>query len=289
MICTDDAFEYPQADRIVVIGDIHGDIRRFKNILIDASIINNDLEWIAQPQNTIVLQIGDQIDSLDRVPDAETWEILPDINMLYLTNSLNKIAMTKGGRVISLIGNHEVMNIMGNFSYVSSKSNFSSRQKYFEPKGTLSPILANMKIVVKIGDLLFCHAGIRKHHLDFLKSKNIHISQLNAMWKKFMLTNIIYEDEAQIFNKLLLNDDSILWTREPDTHEDLEYVMNQLKCEFMFVGHSPVDKIQLIQSKIWYIDSYISRAFGATSYQYVDIIGTQINVKTINEKNDTHI
>ncbi len=32
-------YEYPNPDRLVIIGDIHGDIKRFKNILIDANII----------------------------------------------------------------------------------------------------------------------------------------------------------------------------------------------------------------------------------------------------------
>ena len=283
MIYNDDTYEYPQADRIVIIGDIHGDIKRFKNILIDASIINNDLEWIAQPQNTIVVQIGDQIDSIDRIPEAEEWEVLTDINMLYFTNSLNKIAITKGGRVISLIGNHELMNVMGNFTYVSQKSNFASRHQFFEPQGTLSSILANMKVVVKIGDMIFCHAGIRKTHLDLLDTKQKDISQLNIMWKSFMTNKIVNNDDVDIFNKIIINDDGILWIRRTDTQEDLDYVMQRLGCVYMFVGHSPVNNIQLIQSKIWYIDSFISRAFGSTSYQYIDVIGKQIIIKTISE------
>ena len=53
-------------NRIIVIGDIHGDIKRFKSILIDSKIINNNFEWIAEPPNTIIVQLGDQIDSLNR-------------------------------------------------------------------------------------------------------------------------------------------------------------------------------------------------------------------------------
>jgi len=114
-------YEYPNPDRLVIIGDIHGDIKRFKNILIDANIINNNIEWIAEPPNTIVIQMGDQIDSLNRTEDND-WEVIEDIEMLKFTDLLDKIAKIKGGTVISLIGNHEFMNILGNYSYVSDKS-----------------------------------------------------------------------------------------------------------------------------------------------------------------------
>jgi len=76
-------YEYQQPDRLVIIGDIHGDIKRFKNILIDAKIINANIEWIAEPKNTIVIQMGDQIDSLNRTTDND-WEVIEDIEMINL-------------------------------------------------------------------------------------------------------------------------------------------------------------------------------------------------------------
>jgi len=115
----DIVYEYPQPERLVVIGDIHGDIKRFKNILIDAKIINENIEWIAEPKNTIVIQMGDQIDSLNRTTDVD-WEVIEDIEMITFTNILDKLAIAKGGRLISIIGNHEFMNTLGNYSYVSN-------------------------------------------------------------------------------------------------------------------------------------------------------------------------
>ena len=114
-------YEYPQPERLVVIGDIHGDIKRFKNILIDAKIINENIEWIAEPKNTFVIQMGDQIDSLNRTTDVD-WEVIEDIEMITFTNILDKLAIAKGGRLISIIGNHEFMNTLGNYSYVSNNS-----------------------------------------------------------------------------------------------------------------------------------------------------------------------
>jgi len=110
--------ELPSHKRIIIIGDMHGDVRRFKNILIHANIINNNLEWIAEPPETIIVQLGDQVDSMNRLTN-ENWEKLKDYEMIYFTENLNLIARAKGGYCISLIGNHELMNIIGDFSYVS--------------------------------------------------------------------------------------------------------------------------------------------------------------------------
>lgn len=284
MIYDSFSYEYPESERIIVIGDIHGDIKRFKRILIDANIINDNLEWIAQPPNTIVVQVGDQIDSAIRVPGTVEWEVLDDTNMIYFTDSLDNIARTKGGKVISLIGNHELMNVLGNFSYVSQHSLLSDRHKYFMPKGTLSPILAKRPIVVKIGALFFCHAGVKKSHLDIMGKYNKDISYLNDIWKRFILSGEIYQDDVEIFEKVLADgEDGILWTRALDNEEENDYVMKKLGLIYMFIGHTPVNSIKLLNSKIWYTDTGISRSFATTSYQYIDINKHLIQIRTVTE------
>jgi len=284
MIYDSFSYEYPHSDRTVIIGDIHGDIKRFKRILIDADIINDNLEWVANPPNTIVVQVGDQIDSAIRIPGTVEWEVLDDTNMIYFTDSLDNIARTKGGKVISLIGNHELMNVLGNFSYVSHHSLFNDRHKYFMPKGTLSPILAKRPIVLKIGDLFFCHAGVKKRHVDILDKYNKDISYLNELWKRFMLTGEIRKEDVDIFENVLTDsEDGILWTRSLDDEKDNNYVMKKIGFTYMFVGHTPVNQIKLMNNKIWFTDTGISRSFATTSYQYIDIDNYSLNIKTIPE------
>jgi hypothetical protein len=89
-----------------------------KEIPMDSKIINDNLEWIADPPNTIIVQLGDIVDSLNR-NTTENWEVLKDYEMIYFTEHLDDIAKVKGGRCISLIGNHELMNVIGDFSFVS--------------------------------------------------------------------------------------------------------------------------------------------------------------------------
>ena len=272
-------------DRLVIIGDIHGDIKRFKNILLDAKIINNNIEWIAEPQNTIVIQMGDQIDSLNRIEDND-WEVLEDIEMLKFTYLLDKIASTKGGKVISIIGNHEFMNILGNYTYVSAKSianNEKRRNELFKPGGQLSKILSNRPIIIKIGSLLFCHAGLKESHLFVLQKYNKEIFYLNKLWKTFALTNNINnQEDSEIFSKIILDDDGILWTRSLTSGEELNIVLKNINCNHMFVGHTVVDSIKLINNNLWYTDTGISRAFGNKSYQYIDIVNNDVSIKTLN-------
>lgn len=283
MISEDIIFEYEHNNRIVIIGDIHGDIRRFKDILIDAKIINKNIEWIAEPKNTIVIQMGDQVDSVNRDPSLEEWEVLSDVEMIYFTDLLNKIALSKGGRVISLIGNHELMNIIGNFSYVSNNSlnNNYKRQELFKPGGTLSAILSQRPLVVKIGKLLFCHAGLTLEHLNILSKYNKDISYINTIWKNFIKNNAIKIEDKEIFENIILDMDGMLWTRDLNNGEDLIKLKEQLGCIYMFVGHTVVERVKLINDFIWYTDTGISRSFGNTSYQYIDIFNNQLNIKNV--------
>tara|TARA_B110000444_G_C18786743_1_gene570311 strand:+ start:113 stop:967 length:855 start_codon:yes stop_codon:yes gene_type:complete len=277
------SYEYTSYDRIVVIGDIHGDLKRFKNILINAKIINNNLEWIAVPSNTIVIQMGDQIDSLNRSNEIKEWEKIKDIEMLYFTNSLDNLAKIRGGRLLSLIGNHELMNILGNFSYVSDNSNYMNRHNGFKPNGELSNILANRPLVVKINDLLFCHAGIKRNHIDILLKYNKDISYINELWNKFVLLNKVKIEDKEIFDNIILDSsDGILWTRDINENE-LEYVLNNNKCSYMFIGHNTVDKVTLYKNKLWLTDTGISRAYGKENYQYIDISNNNISIKEIND------
>ena len=276
-------YEYPHSHRTVVIGDIHGDLKRFKQILIHAKIINDDLEWTAQPPDTIVVQLGDQVDSANRAPEISDWEVLDDTQMLHFTNSLANIAKAKGGNVISLIGNHELMNVIGNFTYVSPQSNFPGRHKHFEPNGILSSILANRPLVVKIGSLFFCHAGITKKHIDILEAHNKPVWYINNVWKKYMSTGSINLEDKDIFDNIILGPEGIMWTRNIDNEEDAEYVLQKIDCQCVFVGHTPVENVLSVKDRLFLVDTGISRAFGNTQFQYVDIVDWQISVENMED------
>ena len=276
--------EYNNINRIIIIGDVHGDLKRFKKILIDAKIINNKLEWIAEPPNTIVVQLGDQIDSLNRVPGLKEWETIKDIEMLYFTDSLDKIARSYNGRLISLIGNHELMNVLGDFSYVSKNSNYEWRDKSFNPDGNMTQLLLNRPLVLKINDLLFSHSKFSLDHYNLLKKYNKDIYYVNELWKKLILRDKnISSDDLILINELILGSNGILWNRDANIKKETEELYNLIKCRFSFVGHTQSTKINLIDEQIWYCDTGLSRSFGYDEFLYLDINNFNISIKKIND------
>ena len=260
---------------IIVIGDIHGDIERLKKLLIKEKIINYNLEWIAL--NTLVIQLGDQLDSLNRIINIKEWEILKDIDVVNFTNLLSKIAVLKNSLFISLNGNHELMNILGNFSYVSKKSLNHDRINLFKKNGMYRDILANRPLIVKINDLLFCHAGIKKHHLDILDKYNKNIFYINEIWKKYLLLDNLDNIDKNIFNTIINDNDGIMWTRNIYNDNENKYVLNKLNSTYMFVGHNTVDNIKL-KNNIWFVDSGLSRSYGRNNYEYIKIKNKNISI-----------
>ena len=274
--------ELPAHKRLIIVGDIHGDIRRFKNILVNAKVINNNLEWIAEPPETIIIQLGDQIDSLNRVPTKE-WEVLKDYEMIYFTENLNLIARAKGGYCISLIGNHELMNVIGDFSYVSENSKSEIRQQLFKPKGTLSLVLAKRPLIFKIGDLIFCHAKLDIEHLNILKKYKKDIFYINQVWKNYLENEKINIEDKEIIDSVIIGPSGLLWNRKENDKNETSILFKELRIIYMFLGHTSYDKIQLKDDQIWYCDTGISRSFGKYNYQYLDIKENIINIETISE------
>jgi hypothetical protein len=88
------------AARIVAIGDIHGEIAGFRNILKAAGLTDATGRWSGG--RTQFIQTGDYTDR-----GAGTRQVLD------LLMALEPQARRAGGRAFALLGNHEVMNLIG--------------------------------------------------------------------------------------------------------------------------------------------------------------------------------
>jgi hypothetical protein len=91
-------------DRVVAVGDVHGDYDAFVAILRAAEVIDSKGRWSGA--KTHLVQTGDV---LDRGADSR--------KAMDLLMSLEKQAAKAGGRVHALIGNHEAMNMYGDLRY----------------------------------------------------------------------------------------------------------------------------------------------------------------------------
>lgn len=103
-----DEVTWEGVDRIVAIGDLHGDYESYLETLRLAGLVNRRGRWIGD--KTHLVQTGD---IPDRGPD--TREIMEHLD------GLARQAQKDGGRVHGLIGNHEAMNLYGDLRYVTQE------------------------------------------------------------------------------------------------------------------------------------------------------------------------
>ena len=145
---------FPEQKRVIVIGDIHGDLDVIIECLVLSKCIDKiqvpaikdvismdaffkNIKWIGN--DTYVVQLGDQIDRVrpqswddnDVTQDNAYKDEGSTLEIFYLFYHLDKIAREYNGRVFSIIGNHEIMNIEGDFRYVSLKE-FKSFKEHLE-------------------------------------------------------------------------------------------------------------------------------------------------------------
>src|SRR6187551_1519251 len=93
----DPSFQLPAAERVIAIGDLHGDVSALRAALRLAGAIDEAGKWIGK--SLVVVQTGDQLDRGDDEPQ-----------ILDLFQRLRTEAAAAGGAVHVLNGNHEVMN-----------------------------------------------------------------------------------------------------------------------------------------------------------------------------------
>jgi len=185
-------------DRLIAVGDVHGSLPQFVNILQRTGVIDARRQWAGG--STILVQTGDVTSR-----GTQTRQCLD------LLMQLEAQAGEQNGKVIPLLGNHEVMIIIGDLRYVlpedlqafageqseglrerayeeyraflaerrkhgrvRSAHDEADRQKWMEehplgffefrdafgPQGLYGRWLRRLDTVAQVGDVLFVHGGL---------------------------------------------------------------------------------------------------------------------------------
>ena len=95
-------------ERIVAIGDIHGELHIFRQLLRHTGLIDDADRWVGG--SATLVQTGD---FLDRGPDVR--------GVMDLLMELQARSAEAGGRVIVLLGNHEAMNLAFEYRDVAAR------------------------------------------------------------------------------------------------------------------------------------------------------------------------
>jgi hypothetical protein len=290
-------------ERIVVLGDIHGDYDLAISMLKIGKVISVDVNGIIQwiGGNSVVVQIGDQIDSCrpnknKQCNDPETTinDKPSDIKLLMLFTELHNMAIANGGAVISLLGNHEIMNSEGQVNYVSYENlkeanGITGRIDMFKPGSKMGKFMGcTRQVAVIIGSNMFVHAGvidllINDLSIDVMNSHN-DLELINIAVKMWLLG---LEDKETIKKIIAPTDISLFWTRKLgnimpnqtmenlDCKKNVSTALNVFKVGSVIIGHTPQSFMYsesingTCDNKVWRVDNGSSSAFHAFDSNYM--------------------
>ncbi len=279
-------------DRVVAVGDLHGDYDQYINVLTTNGLIDERLRW--QGGKTHFVQLGDIV---DRGPDS-----LRIINHLM---KLEKEAKRKGGRVHVLTGNHEAMNIQGDLRYVhpgeysalTTKKSEAVRANYLEavyrhrlsidptlaespdlameglrkeyplgyvehrmlwdPRQKMAKWVAKHNTVIQIDRSLFLHGGLNPH------LEHRPLSEINRQMRKELSASFTGEGVSN-------SPEGPLWYRglvQNDAEVELGPLLEMLDfydADRIFIAHTPTQGAVLTRfdGKVVMIDVGISAYYG---------------------------
>ena len=280
-------------ERIVAIGDLHGDYTQYQTLLKLNEIIDDQGHW--QAGRTHLVQLGD-------VPDrgADSLQIIRHLMQLQ------KEASRVGGVVHTLIGNHEAMNILGDLRYVHPgeyaalvtrksarlQKNYLAKvlayrikndptlvenqdglmtqlaQQYppgfvehrvlWQPGGEIAKWVTGNPAVIRINRTLFCHGGINPH------AELLPIEDLNSSIR----ATLSKADHAP--ENPATREDGVLWYRGLATEDEVtslpavETMLSFYDVDRIVIAHTPTrgDIVTRFGGRVIMADTGISAFYG---------------------------
>ena len=261
---------WSNVQRIVAVGDVHGDYGQFVALLRQAGVVDKKDKWSGG--KTHLVQTGD-------IPDRgpETRKILG------LLMKLERQAKKAGGFVHPLIGNHEAMNMYGDLRYVTPEEyeafedrdserlreyayelhvkgleenppqeglpalddayqaqwesdhplGYFEHRNAFSPEGEYGSWIRKNNAVIKINDTIFVHGGLSPKYVDWgIETLDQQISaELN--------------DFSKIRGGVAIDAEGPLWYRglaiapEETLAEHVDLLLSNHDARRIVIGHTP--------------------------------------------------
>lgn len=247
-VAVDPASASERLDRLVAIGDLHGDRSAALAVLELAGLADAQGAWTGGTATWV--QTGD---TTDRGPESK--------EVLELVRSLQAQAEEAGGRVVPLLGNHEVMNLSGDLRYVhpddvAGFGGAEARQASLAADGELGAWLRTLGVVAVVDGVAFAHGGITPQAAE---------SGL-AFWNE-QVPGLRFGDRSSALN----DPASPIWYRgylqdpEAEACQTVSRALTALSAERMVVGHTTQDSGRIAvrcDGRIVGIDTGISAHYG---------------------------
>lgn len=256
----------PAADRIVAIGDLHGDLDAARRALRLAGAIDTNDVW--NGGKLVVVQTGDEIDRGD-----------DDRQVIDLFERLKVDAKKAGGEVIALAGNHELMNVSLDFRYVTpggfaafanvpavvpdgekmrvTDLNQIGRASAFFPGGLYATKIAERPLFVKVGDSVFVHGGILPKHLKYGLDRMNDETRDWELGKRAECPYVVSSEDGPVWTRM--------YSAAPGREEcaTLDEALSGLDAKRMVVGHTVQRNgiSSACNDRVWRIDTGMSKIF----------------------------
>jgi hypothetical protein len=235
-----------EAERVMVIGDIHGCYDSLVLFLHENGIMDHSFRWTWG--NGQLVFIGDIFDRGNRVTES-----------LWLIYRLEEQAAREGGAVHFILGNHEIMILNGNTNYLADKYKLLSSKlnidysMLFGKRTILGQWLRSKNTVIKINSNLFVHAGLSPDIMD----SGLEITEINDLVRYF-IKHPEREYKAEINRNVLFGNNGPFWYRGyikgnhyyPHLPEDkFNEILSYFDAQYIFVGHTNVKQITPFYNK----------------------------------------
>jgi len=274
-------------NKIIAIGDIHGDYQSLIRVLLMCKVINNKLEWIGG--SAYVIQMGDTLDG--KRPDTKIEDSFintsGELEIIDLLINLDAQARQTRGRVISLIGNHELYTYYlkndpeFEKNFVKSKDIelfrkvYGSRMSALNPskhpnKGQVAKLFGKTRpLILQLGEFIFIHGSLTKSLIknNLKKNGKVDIEKINrdtGMWLQGKGEIPIYlkemDEENPAFSRYYSREKTFDETKCKEFEKDLEFFDN---ANYLVMGHSTFKTINsACKKRLIRTDVMLSRAFG---------------------------
>ena len=228
--------EHIPGKRLVVIGDIHGQLEPFVKILQHAQLINAHWDWCGG--ETRVIQMGDVY---DRGPKSTEADLL-----LY---KLQRQAADSTGEVVRLVGNHELEIMLGNFAICGLDE---TEAEIIRKRFNQQVLDGELRGAYGYKNILFTHAGVTCKLMRIFEQQ---LEEINA-YNLATLINLIFKESIrhQFFKHPIFNISvhrqgtdrfgGIFW----EDIADLIHGYPKQSPLWQVIGHTQVDHI-IIDSK----------------------------------------
>lgn len=266
-----DDYHWRGIERIVAVGDLHGDYDQYLKVMRSAGLMDKRGRWAGG--HTHLVQTGDVT---DRGPDSR--------KIIKSLQKLARSARKKGGYVHLLIGNHEAMDMTGDLRYVSAADfkSYTSRnsrrlqelqwqhqvewmrsndskafadldldayheqwlkrvplgwvefRQAWSPGGEYGKWVLGHQVAIRINDTLFVHGGISaKYCKDSLQSLTEQVIEALQNYKPGV-GSIVDDERGPLWYR------GLALEKENETNtETLENILKRYGVKRIVVGHTP--------------------------------------------------